>query len=80
MRRHRDLMGAISLDVLLAQRMMRIFPMYFSMVRRRAAWASRLSESASLIMTTTDKMRDDEMIERVDSYSNEAIRNKLAYP
>ena len=50
--KHRLLMGAISLEVLFAQRIMRIFDMYFSMVRRSAAWASRESESASLMTTT----------------------------
>ncbi len=52
MRRHLLLMGAMSLLVLLAHKMMRMLDMYFSMVRRSAACASRLSESASLIMTT----------------------------
>ena len=51
-RRHRLLIGAISFDVLFAQRMIRIFVIYFSIVRRRAAWASRESESASLMTTT----------------------------
>ena len=38
--------------MLLAQRIMRMFDMYFSIVLRRAAWASRERESASLIITT----------------------------
>lgn len=38
--------------VLFAQRMRRMFDMYFSIVRRRAACASRESESASWITTT----------------------------
>ena len=51
-RRQRLLMGAIRREVELAQRMMRIFDIYFSIVRRSAACASRVSESASLMMTT----------------------------
>jgi hypothetical protein len=51
-RRHRDLIGAMSLDVELAQRMIRILAMYFSIVRRSAACASRERESASLMITT----------------------------
>ena len=38
--------------MLFAQRMIRMLDMYFSIVRRSAAWASRESESASLMMTT----------------------------
>lgn len=45
-------MGAMRRDVELAQRMMRMFAMYFSIVRRSAACASRVRESASLMMTT----------------------------
>ena len=52
MRRHRERMGAMSLLVLFAHRMRRMFDMYFSIVRRRAACASRVSESASWITTT----------------------------
>lgn len=52
MRRHRLFIGAMSLLVLFAQRIIRIFDMYFSIVRRRAACASRDNESASLIITT----------------------------
>jgi hypothetical protein len=52
MRRHRLLIGAIRRLVLLAQRIIRMFDMYFSIVRRSAAWASRDRESASLITTT----------------------------
>lgn len=37
MSKHRLLMGAISLLVLFAQRMMRMLDIYFSMVRRSAA-------------------------------------------
>ena len=36
-----------------AQRMIRRLPMYFSIVRRSAAWASRERESALLITTTS---------------------------
>ena len=50
--RQRLLIGAINLLVLFAQRMILIFDMYFSIVLRRAAWASRDRESASLIITT----------------------------
>jgi len=57
MSKHRLLIGAISLLVLFAQRMIRMLDMYFSIVRRRAAWASRESESASLIITTAGQTR-----------------------
>jgi hypothetical protein len=50
-------MGAINLLVLLAQSIIRMFDMYFSIVRRNAAWASRERESASLITTTNKKVR-----------------------
>ena len=52
MSRQRERMGAMSLLVLLAQRMRRMLDMYFSIVRRRAACASRVKESASCITTT----------------------------
>jgi hypothetical protein len=52
MSKQRLLIGAINREVLFAQRIMRIFDMNFSMVRRSAAWASRESKSASLITTT----------------------------
>jgi hypothetical protein len=52
MSRHRLLIGAMRRLVLFAQRMMRMFDMYFSIVRRSAACASRESESASLMITT----------------------------
>ena len=39
--------------MLFAHRIIRMFDMYFSIVRRKAAWASRDSESASLMMTTS---------------------------
>lgn len=55
-RRHRLLIGAMSRLVLLAQRIIRILDMYFSIVRLKAAWASRDNESASLIMTTGQDM------------------------
>ena len=45
------MMGAMSLLVLFAQRMIRMFDMYFSIVRRSAACASRVRVSASLMMT-----------------------------
>lgn len=51
-RRQRDLIGAINLEVLFAQSMIRMFVMYFSIVRRSAACASLVRESASLITTT----------------------------
>lgn len=47
-------MGAMSLLVLLEQRMILMFDMYFSIVRRSAACASRVNESASLIITTVN--------------------------
>ena len=40
--------------VLFAQRMMRMLDMYFSIVRRSAAWASRVRVSASLMMTAVE--------------------------
>ena len=49
-------MGAMSRLVLLAHRMIRILDMYFSIVRRSAACASRDSESASLIITTARQL------------------------
>lgn len=49
-------MGAINREVLFAQRIMRMFDIYFSMVRRSAAWASRESKSASFITTTREKL------------------------
>lgn len=52
MRRQRERMGAMSLLVLFAQRMRRMLDMYFSIVRRSAAWASRVSASASWMTTT----------------------------
>lgn len=57
MSRQRLFIGAISLLVLLAQSIIRMFDMYFSIVRRSAAWASRERESASLITTTNKKVR-----------------------
>ena len=54
-RRHRDLIGAINLEVLFAQSIMRIFAMYFSIVRRSAACASLVRESASLMTTTMSR-------------------------
>jgi len=51
-KRQRLRIGAMSRLVLFAQRMIRMLDMYFSIVRRRAACASRDSESASLIITT----------------------------
>ena len=61
MSKHRLLMGAMSLLVLFAQRMMRMFDMYFSIVLRRAAWASRERESASLMITTADRWMSAQM-------------------
>jgi len=54
-RRHRLLIGAMSRLVLLAHRIIRKLVIYFSIVLRRAAWASRDRESASFIMTTDRK-------------------------
>lgn len=45
-------MGAMILLVLLAHKINRMFVMYFSIVLRNAACASRVRASASLIMTT----------------------------
>lgn len=50
--KHLLLIGAMMLLVLLASRMRRKLGLYFSMVRRRAACASRVRWSASLITTT----------------------------
>ena len=55
--RHRERIGAMILLVLLAHRMRRMLVMYFSIVRRSAACASRVSESASLMITTTYELR-----------------------
>lgn len=50
--KQRDRMGAMILLVDVAQRIKRKLPIYFSIVRRKADWASRERESASLITTT----------------------------
>jgi hypothetical protein len=50
--KHRLRIGAMILLVLFAHKIRRIFVMYFSIVRRNAAWASRVNASASLMMTT----------------------------
>jgi len=74
MRRHRLLIGAIRRLVLLAQRIIRMFDMYFSIVRRSAAWASRDRESASLITTTISEIRvKGEAGECVDIRTLEAL-------
>lgn len=52
--RHRLRIGPMIMLVDSAQRIILRLPMYFSIVRRRAAWASRESESAEL-MTTTER-------------------------
>jgi hypothetical protein len=44
----------MSFDVLFVQRIIRMLLMYFSIVLRSAAWASRVSESASLMITTVN--------------------------
>ena len=41
---------------------MRMFDMYFSIVRRSAACASRVSESASWITTTVQAVTTDELV------------------
>ena len=48
----RDRMGAIRLLVALQQMMIRSVAVYFSMVRRKPAWASRESEPPSWMTTT----------------------------
>ena len=53
--RVRDRIGAMMLDVLLARRINRRLGLYFSIVRLRAAWASRVRWSASLITTTLNR-------------------------
>jgi hypothetical protein len=50
--KHRDLIGGMSRLVELAHRISRMFGVYFSIVRRSAACASRVRESASLMITT----------------------------
>jgi hypothetical protein len=50
--KHRLRIGEMILLVEFAHMMILIFVEYFSMVLRNAAWASRLSWSASLMMTT----------------------------
>ena len=52
----------MSLLVLFAQRMRRMLDMYFSIVRRSAACASRVSESASWITTTVQARTTDELV------------------
>lgn len=52
MSKQRLKIGAINLLVLFAHRMIRMFVIYFSMVRRRAACASLVNESASFMITT----------------------------
>lgn len=54
-------MGEMILLVELAHMMSLMFVEYFSMVRRRAAWASRLRASASLMMTTVRIERGEGM-------------------
>lgn len=53
--RVRERIGAMMLEVLLARRINRRLGLYFSMVRLRAAWASRVRWSASLITTTLNR-------------------------
>lgn len=48
------------LDVLFAHMIRRMFVMYFSIVRRSAAWASRERESASLMTTTACQRSEGE--------------------
>lgn len=55
----RDLIGAMIFDVLFASNMSRRLGLYFSIVRRRAACASRVRWSASLITTTLNRCRAD---------------------
>ena len=55
-------MGAMRRLVLFAQRMRRMLDMYFSIVRRSAACASRVSESASWITTTIQARTMDELV------------------
>ena len=62
MSKQRERIGAMSLLVLFAQRMRRMLDMYFSIVRRSAACASRVSESASWITTTVQAVTTDELV------------------
>lgn len=54
-----DRIGAMILAVVLASRINRIFGLYFSMVLLRAAWASLVRWSASLITTTLNRCLAD---------------------
>lgn len=68
--KHLLLIGAIRRLVLFAQRIIRMLDMYFSMVLRRAAWASRDSESASLMTTTEKRMRSADQRTKPSSSTN----------
>lgn len=69
MRRQRLRIGAMRRLVLFAHSMMRKLFMYFSIVRRRAAWASRDRESASLMMTTNRGVRNyKDQVRNVDTF------------
>src|SRR6056297_1829354 len=50
--RHRERTGSITLEALLQHKIRRQAAVYFSIVRRRAAWAWRLSLSTSVRITT----------------------------
>lgn len=53
--RQRLLIGPMTLEVDVEQRMRRQVDMYFSMVRRKACWASFVSLSTSVSITTKEK-------------------------
>ena len=55
MPRHRERMAGMTLLVELQQRMRRHVDVYFSMVRRRACWASLVNRSTSVSTTTVTK-------------------------
>lgn len=74
MSRQRDLIGEMIFEVELAQRIRRRLPMYFSIVRRRADWASRDNASASLMMTT---LRERGWSQRVNADAR--ARQKLTF-
>ena len=58
MARQRLLIGPMTLEVELQQRMRRQVDMYFSIVRRSACWASLVRRSTS-VSNTTERERDN---------------------
>lgn len=63
MPRQRLLTGSMTLLALLQQRRRRQVAVYFSMVRRSAAWACRLKRSTSMSSTTLNTLQLHAMIQ-----------------